>query len=68
MGALCSKPDNHFGGDTVVSSRRTKPKGGQLLGDSASQRPDPRAAAAEAAEQRRKAVRSFEDLRYKNLG
>lgn len=64
MGSFCSKPGNYSGGDAVVSSR-TRVRGGQQLGESVAQRPDPRAAAAEAAEQRRKAVRSLVNL-YRN--
>lgn len=67
MGTICSKASTHSGGDIVLSSTRVKSKGGQQLGESTSQRPDPRTAAAEAAEQRRKAVRSFQKIALRRI-
>ena len=59
MGNLCSKSKNYEGGHVLLS-----PIGGDrreqshpLGGAAGNERPDPRAAAAQAAEQRLKAVR-----------
>lgn len=50
MGSICSKPGTHSGGHTVLggASNGERPQ---------TSRPDPRAAASEAAERRRQAVR-----------
>lgn len=58
MGSCCSKSNNFSGGDHVLRPINTSSgRGFQSLASPATDRPDPRAAAAEAAEQRLKAVR-----------
>lgn len=65
MGSLCSKPDTLTGGHTLLGSNAGVP-----LNAGASSSSDPRAAAAEAAERRLKAVSAFLplfDFQYSNL-
>lgn len=58
MGSLCSKSSNISGGDHVLRPINTNSnRGFQSLASPATERPDPRIAAAQAAEQRLKAVR-----------
>lgn len=64
MGSLCSKPGTHSE-DGAAPRRATRSakasRAGQRLGQSVNERPnDPRAAAAQAAEERLKAVRRVE--------
>ena len=66
MGAICSSSSNHTGGHTYVSANepqnRRQPQQARVLGENSpasgppGRKPDPRAAAAEAAEARLKAV------------
>ncbi|KAJ3854893.1 hypothetical protein EV368DRAFT_80160 [Lentinula lateritia] len=51
MGSLCSKPSTHSGGHTVLGSTSDHNNGASRTNEA-----DPRAAAAEAAERRLKAV------------
>lgn len=53
MGSLCSKSGTHSGGHTVIGSSSSVNPGGPSPSD-------PRAAAAEAAERRMKAVSHLE--------
>ncbi|KII94360.1 hypothetical protein PLICRDRAFT_172009 [Plicaturopsis crispa FD-325 SS-3] len=58
MGSLCSKSNTLSGGHTVLGSSSTAAGGqGQQIGGH-SDRPDPRVAAAEAAERRLQAAQS----------
>ena len=60
MGSLCSKSSNYEGGHTVLGSGAAN---GNTVGSSAAPAPsDPRAAAAEAAERRLKAVSTVPSL------
>ncbi len=61
MGSLCSKSSNYSGGDHVLRPINTNPnsRGFQTLASPVSERPDPRIAAAQAAEQRLKVVRQI---------
>ncbi|KDQ63738.1 hypothetical protein JAAARDRAFT_189279 [Jaapia argillacea MUCL 33604] len=52
MGSLCSKSSTLSGGHTVLGSSSSSPQGAPAA------RPDPRSAAAEAAERRMKAAQA----------
>ncbi|TFK41140.1 hypothetical protein BDQ12DRAFT_720846 [Crucibulum laeve] len=58
MGAFCSKSSAYSGGHTVLGSASDN------TNSSAPSRPDPRSAAAEAAERRLKAVSSPSDFMF----
>ncbi|KAI0078890.1 hypothetical protein K474DRAFT_1659824 [Panus rudis PR-1116 ss-1] len=57
MGSLCSKAGTHSGSHIPLRSP-VNAANGQTVGATSSERPDPRAAALEAAEQRRKAAQA----------
>lgn len=56
MGNCCSKSDSHEGGHVLLHPIGADRRDGQTVGAAGSERPDPRQAAALAAEQRLKAV------------
>lgn len=67
MGSLCSKSSKYSGGDHVLGPINTNTnRGFQALASPVApvgtERPDPRTAAAQAAEQRAKAVRPLSSI------
>ena len=67
MGSLCSKPGTHSEDGATLRpnfGRSAKAPAGQRLGQSVNEQPnDPRTAAAQAAEERLKAVRRMKTVR-----